>query len=176
MVRLSVSLASRAHSRAWLMHSLLEANGACSHPEMNAGAASQQQGHRNQVFHISFSSGCFLTTTTSIAVAPFRSHLINIRPNKSGVAPQMGRRTARNHLNLRRPALDLAGERNKAAWATGPSNGVGWDSGPGVGSWAAWLIRLAHLHAAPFHYERPEVGRWRAQFIFRPRAMSPSKP
>jgi hypothetical protein len=34
------------------MHSLLEANGACSHPEMNAGAASQQQGHRNQVFHI----------------------------------------------------------------------------------------------------------------------------
>ena len=84
MVRLSVSLASRTHSRARLMNSLLEGNGACSQPEMNAGAASQQQGHRDkQAFRILFLP-VVSDVTIPITTAPFRSHLITFDRNKSG--------------------------------------------------------------------------------------------
>jgi lipopolysaccharide biosynthesis glycosyltransferase len=48
MVRLSANLASRTHSRAWLMHSLLEANSACSQPEIERGSSKSATGPSEQ--------------------------------------------------------------------------------------------------------------------------------
>jgi hypothetical protein len=76
------------------MHFLLEANGACSHPEMNAGAASQKRGHWNkQAFHISFffrlfSDGYHLNRGCAI----LKSFLINVRRDNSGCHPANGGR------------------------------------------------------------------------------------